>query len=739
MSNSQEKSQRISFSGKIWPNPNDLIPKIYAKMASELKSHRISYGQEFEYPELAQALRENHYYLRANRISPDYFLIKKDPHHPGGFVILLYSAKFPSPEKTREIQVQKNDNYPFKKALLLDALNKFLEKRKQKLLQNEKKCEKCGVTKNNRISLDLIIENFDLEDRLEELLPDHPKSQLYGAVKYNYEESDKISLSYGNPIVQTIIHEINQMKTHIFCDKCANLWTKSQLLDELNDPNVNNQRIRQIVRQLTKKNLDSELIQLCERLLHAFDQPLESISPSLQRIWSEFHFIAKDLYEQPKTRPFFGKWVATIKKHNYLNNWIGLGMLRILYRLDESAMNHVFHELLKDSQFNFFQFFRTMGQYTRNSSMIDFFLQFHSQSSEIHDNIHHALQGLLFTLQKPILDDIANRFLEFPPELQRTIIITLYKLGAASSTDILEGIFNDSQKQIGDDLHRFFETVRKDAEMKAALKDEEAVAYEAAISAEKIAVKPEYNEWKLKKGPSPIQMRDIAGKLVLQKYKPLIESHVQTYRAEFENYFQTHAEPIAALDIEEWNFRMFCILAIEIKPDLQVFVKLMVVDDIYPIERYTPKLRGQIRNWLKTLPGSIVISHGSNEEEAGMIHDSGHQQVNTQEYLHKVRFASEKYATQISGEGLKHFEEFIQFKRVGCSFLKHNITAQLFYEQAAISLDHQLMQIPQRTCGICHLEQDVLQYCLEDAFSSMLIYIYFQNHEPEIINSGEFS
>jgi hypothetical protein len=232
-----------------------------------------------------------------------------------------------------------------------------------------------------------------------------------------------------------------------------------------------------------------------------------------------------------------------------------------------------------------------------------------------------------------------------------------------------------------------------------------------------------------KKGPSPYQMKQIAPDLISKVYRPIIEQHVAKYRSEFEQFFQKYPDPIAALDIEEMNFRMFCVLAVEIKPDLSVFVKLIAVEDIYPIERYAPPLRQQIRVWLKNLIGKNVVSHGSNEEEVGMIRDAGHIQINTQETLHQVRFLNQEYSSKIKGEGLKHFEEYIDFKRSGCEFLKHDIPSQLFFKQAMLSLDHHLTQTPQRICGICNKNQDVLLYCLEDAFSSLLIHVYFMNRE----------
>ena len=187
------------------------------------------------------------------------------------------------------------------------------------------------------------------------------------------------------------------------------------------------------------------------------------------------------------------------------------------------------------------------------------------------------------------------------------------------------------------------------------------------------------------------------------------------------------------LDIEEWSRRMFLVMAIEIRPDLKVYIKMMCVEDIFPIERFTPPLKGKIRGWLKSVDTKYVINHGGNDEEAAMIRDSGHEQLNTQDILHKARFMNATYAKEIQGEGLKSFEDFIHFQRVGCPFLKHEIPIQAFYHETLLSLHNHLQKRPQRTCGICNKEQDVVLYCLEDAFSAILIEVYFANHEPQMV------
>ena len=81
---------------------------------------------------------------------------------------------------------------------------------------------------------------------------------------------------------------------------------------------------------------------------------------------------------------------------------------------------------------------------------------------------------------------------------------------------------------------------------------------------------------------------------------------------------------------------------------------------------------------------------------------------------------------------IKHFEDYLGFQRKGCPMLKHDISGNTFFNLSEISLDRILSKSILPTCAICNKEQDVILYCLEDAFASLLIYIYFSNHEPAL-------
>ena len=123
-------------------------------------------------------------------------------------------------------------------------------------------------------------------------------------------------------------------------------------------------------------------------------------------------------------------------------------------------------------------------------------------------------------------------------------------------------------------------------------------------------VEKEYDIWQNARHESERRMEEVAGRLVAQKYRPLIEQHIENYRREFTRFFQNHSDALVGLDIEEWSRRIFLVMAIEIRPDLKVYIKMMCVENIFPIEQFAPPLKGKIRGWLKSVDTKYVINHG---------------------------------------------------------------------------------------------------------------------------------
>ena len=215
--------------------------------------------------------------------------------------------------------------------------------------------------------------------------------------------------------------------------------------------------------------------------------------------------------------------------------------------------------------------------------------------------------------------------------------------------------------------------------------------------------------------------------LLTQSYRKVIEQHIKTYQDEFISFFKQYPESLLGFDIEEIVGNMICVMGIRIEPDLSIQVTTKVVNDIYSLKKSSPKLQKKFAEWIKNQDSKWVITHGFNSKEYKLAKKSNSI------YINSVKFLSNILRTQKFGDpflldvGLRHFEQYINFERIGCGIIKHRTRFDLFFNQFSVSLDRHLWKEPQRECNLCKRTQDVLLYCLEDAFVSMLIVVWFVN------------
>lgn len=215
--------------------------------------------------------------------------------------------------------------------------------------------------------------------------------------------------------------------------------------------------------------------------------------------------------------------------------------------------------------------------------------------------------------------------------------------------------------------------------------------------------------------------------LLTQKYRKKIELHVKTYHDEFISFFKLYSEPLLGFDIEEIVGNMICVMGIKIEPDLSIQVTTKVVNDIYSLKKSSPKLQKKFAEWIKNQDSEWVITHGFNSKEYKLAMKSNSIYINSVKFLSNI-LKSQKFGDpSLMDVGLRHFEQYINFERIGCGIIKHRTRFDLFFNQFSVSLDRHLWKEPQRKCNLCGKTQDVLLYCLEDAFVSMLIVVWCVN------------
>ncbi len=215
--------------------------------------------------------------------------------------------------------------------------------------------------------------------------------------------------------------------------------------------------------------------------------------------------------------------------------------------------------------------------------------------------------------------------------------------------------------------------------------------------------------------------------LLTQEYRKIIEQHIKTYQDEFNSFFKLYPESLLGFDVEEIDNYMICVMGIKINPDLSIRVTTQAINDIYSLKRSSRELRKKFEIWIKNQDSKWVITHGSNPNESKLVQKSHSIDINSELFLSNVSKKQEIEGKYLMGSGLRHFEKFINFTRKGCGIIKHKTKPNLFFKQFLVSLDRHLLEDPQRQCNLCGKTQDVLLYCLEDAFVSILIVVWFVN------------
>ena len=429
-------------------------------------------------------------------------------------------------------------------------------------------------------------------------------------------------------------------------------------------------------------------------------------------------------------------WMQILFEQNFVQTQIGRSIAESIYSIDDPTLSVPFFDKLYHYPINLFNFFVTINPNYSNHDLIPFLLKNLNNNESMPQKITDTLQGLICTLHSDPINLIFSHFSEFPASFQTLIIDELFLFAAIPKIytliSSLQQTVCDPNSTLSPSIQAYFNQTHNSyiVEKQKHLVSEQEHTDKLHLDEQKIA--KYHKEWRKKTGPSLVQMAEIKQGLAEIKYTPLIQLHIQRFKAEFQQFFSTHQNPVVAFDVEEWHHQVFCVLGIQVNPDLSFAIKIIAVEDIYPINQSHYQMMTQMQDWLLQMPSSKIISHGTNQNEENLIKTGGHFQINTQDILHEARQFSAESAHILKGEGLKHFEASIQFHREGCSVLKHNPSNVAFFQLCEVSLDRLLSKESDLNCLVCQKPQDVLLYCLEDAFSSLLAYVHYANHMPEI-------
>ncbi|MHA1646489.1 MAG: hypothetical protein ACTSVL_02855 [Promethearchaeota archaeon] len=667
-----------------------------------------------------------------------------------------------------------------------DELDKEFEKEKKKILQTKTTCQKCKKEFIPR-RLDIFFpDNSLIEKELDELkeLPRYHVEQAL--IK---KGKDQYILNHKNPIIEEILQNFHKTPYQILCRSCLHDAQVDLMWEKIEDPKTSLRQLRKTLRTILTQGSKAEILRLNNLLSPNISNRMRKIPPHVRKIWIIFSYLAKKFYQHHLLKDqviiWLKSWIPLLNEGNFIETEIGNSIAISILKIDDPSFNEPFFKELFNGERDLFQFFREIEDTELNSGLcpvlikraVEFEKNLDSKNISEEDHLKRikqckvsaVLQAIVTSHNVHNIKQLMIYINEFPEQFQRIILKELFLIGdipkifkliqdytnIIKSNTIIDINTNSDNTSVQDQTAKsnteevnnesdlilptlsspirnfFLQNAEKLSKKVAEQEERDNNLIEKRILDEK-KIRNLHRDWKKKKGPSPYRMSQISQELITEKYNPVIEQHITKYREDLLQFFNNHSRSLVAFDIEEWNRRVYCIMGIEIHSNLDFSVKLIAVDDIYPINRSHDRLIRKMRTWLQSLPISQVISHGTNVTEATIIKEGGHFQINTQDILHAAKSYNIHYAHILQGEGLKHFEKSINFKRYGCPVLKHGISGRIFFDLSEVSLDCLLNKKSAPECLICGKEQDVLLYCLEDAVSSLLIFVIYANQEPEL-------
>ncbi len=710
--------------------------KVYAQITQMIAKYELNYGDEFKSAPLAEYVAENHFYLTQKSLKPLHFKVVNKSGNP---LILMFIPDLPTADKYRALNIWPKLDFFVYKELYYQAISEYLSKCEEKYHKTITKCERCNaaITFNNS---QLIYTLDDPEEFIQSLQSAANLVEIKNSINYSFTQSDLPVLKEGSRASEEIERFLAKSDKKIICNRCEHTFRAERKWKLLESETLSMKKAKIILKKIIKTNDSDDIKKIAEVLEETKKIKFDRCSRESINIITNLHYVIGDLLSHPT----FGKrfstlisiWVdrLTNEKPSLKENPLLVSIVLCILRAEITEhLAEVIKYVLSFPE-KVYSIFREISSFPIIEGLIDVLKQF-STTEDIDDqSIFNSLSGFIYASNQQYLQRLLENFNEFPQHVQRHLITELSIKGNADLMERLETIIikNNSDGKISEAIVEQFTELFKEFKEKNQIEQKLLEIEQKKMAEEEKKMEKLYDLFKKKKGDPDIKIRDITNDL-LAKYRPIIKSHIETYESEFISYFADHRDSIVSFDIEEIYNQSFLVMALEIKPDLTFFIKIITVDSIYPIRKYMDSIPSRIRQWLASVKSKKVMTHGTNEEEAAIIEQTGHEQVNTQDVLEKAISSSAFYGGQISNVGLKHFEEFIRFKRKACSFFKHDISIFLFTKQTFIYYDRVLTNKDLEKCEICKKPEDVMLYCLEDAFSSILIYVYFKNHEPEMM------
>ncbi|MBD3188911.1 hypothetical protein GF325_18940 [Candidatus Bathyarchaeota archaeon] len=259
---------------------------------------------------------------------------------------------------------------------------------------------------------------------------------------------------------------------------------------------------------------------------------------------------------------------------------------------------------------------------------------------------------------------------------------------------------------------------------------------------EKRTVDKLYKPYKALKRPVKYEIPGEKKQQLISIYSEIIKVHIDAYREKFKNHFSRCKTPIISFDVEEIFNEIICVMGIRIAPDLSYEI-YMDAPTGRPGKKRTKTAMNHVMNWIKQTKGTpVILIHGFNKNETASIDilKKKGKVINTQLELREIIKEGNEFG--IEKENLHDFQDCVGFQTRACTFLKHardfpelpkKKLVFLWPHQAKICITHASKGEPFRRCTLCEKPQDMFLYCLEDAFTTVLVHVLHESWECQVM------
>ena len=598
--------------------------------------NEISYGDEFTSAGLADYLATNHFYLSNKSIRPDYFKLLGENGNPK---ILMHIEDLPSSNKMRTLDIwNKLDFYNYK-TLLERAILQYLSKLEIQFHKSKKECDKCkGKTTFSNSSLIYTLD--DPDDFSENLLSSSNLVEIKNSIDYNFAQRDNPELRDGSLIIEKIDAFFEKSDKKIICNRCEPEFRSELKWKRLESKSLPMKKAKNIVRKIVKSSQREDIEKILQILEETKKSNFNDCSRVAINIIFNLHYVINDLLSSNEFGPKFASvldvWVDKLisERPSMATNPIITSIVICIFRTENiDHIKKILSYIFGFPEKTYF-IFRELTIFPIIDDLFDVLIDYYNNDQIDERAVLNSISGFVFAPNQQYIQRLLEYFDRLAPHLQKHLIVELATKGNAELMERLQSLLTENnnscfEKPVSQKIIEEFEETYNEFKEKNDVEQKLKDIQEKKMGEEQKKMNNLYEVFKQKRATTKTTVRDLTG-ILLKNYRAVIKEHIETYKDEFIAYFASNKESLVGFDIEEIYNQSFLVMALEIKPDLNFFIKIITVDSIYPIRRYMNSIPSRIRKWLADVKSKYVMTHGTNEEEAAIIDQTGHEQINTQ-------------------------------------------------------------------------------------------------------------